>query len=134
VNEANGTVTITVILSAAQGQAVTVNYATSDGSATAGSDYTTRSGTLTFIPGQTSRTFTVPIINDTNTELNETFTVTLSTPTNASLGTPNPATVTIIDDDLPVVEFSSATYSVAENIGPAVITVTLSQPSPVPHR
>ena len=131
VNEAAGTVTITVTLSAASGQNVTVDYATIDvGSATPGNDYTTTNNTLLFIPGQTSRTFTVPIINDANVELNEIFNVTLSNPTNATLGASNPATVTIIDDDVPTVQFDSATYSVDENAGPAIITVTLSVSSP----
>ena len=124
VNEGAGTVTITVTLSAASGQNVTIDYATIDvGSATPGNDYTTTNNTLLFIPGQTSRTFTVPIINDANVELNEIFNVTLSNPTNATLGAPNPATVTIIDDDVPTVQFDSATYSVDENAGPAIITV-----------
>jgi hypothetical protein len=131
VNEAAGTVTVTVTLSAASGQTITVDWATSNGTAIAGSDYTATNGQLVFTPGQVSRTFTVPIINDPNIELNETFNVTLSNPTNATLGTPNPATVTIIDDDLPTVQFDSATYSVDENAGPAIITVTLSVSSPV---
>ena len=57
-----------------------MNYATANGTATAGSDYTATSGTLTFNPGVTSQTISVPIINDTAVEGNETFTVTLSDP------------------------------------------------------
>ena len=65
VNEAAGTATFTVTLSAASGQAVSVNYATSNGTASAGSDYTSTSGTLNFSPGVTSQTIVVPILNDT---------------------------------------------------------------------
>lgn len=76
---------------------MTVNYATSNGTATAGSDYTATSGTLTFNPGQTSRTFTVPIIDDSLNEVDETVNLTLSNPSNATLGSPATATLTIID-------------------------------------
>ncbi|QEI04609.1 DUF4214 domain-containing protein [Pigmentiphaga aceris] len=90
----------TVSLGAASGKAVTVNYATADGTATAGSDYTAASGTLTFAAGETSKQITVLVIGDTITEANKTFTVNLSAPTNASVGTAS-ATGTIIDDENP---------------------------------
>jgi hypothetical protein len=131
VNESAGTVTISVNLNTSTSNTITVDYATSDGSAIAPGDYTTTINTLTFTPGQTTRTFTIPINNDGNAELDEIFSVTLSNPVNATLGTPNPATVTIIDDDIPSVQFDSGLYSVNENAGPAVITVTLSIPSPL---
>lgn len=130
VNESAGTVTVSVILSAASANTVTVNYTTSNGSAIAPGDYTATGSTLTFSPGVILRTFTIPIINDSVIELSETFMVTLSNPVNATLNTPNPATVTIIDNDVPNVQFSNATYSVSENQGTALITVTLSAPSP----
>ena len=125
VNENAGPKTINVTLSAPSGKTVTVNYATSDGTATVGDDYTAASDTLTFNPGVINRTFNVPIINDTVDEPDETVNLTLSTPVNAGLGTPNPATLTIVDDDVPVVDFSSKTYSVDEGAGTATITVTL---------
>ena len=59
--------------------AVGVSYATSNGTATAGSDYTSTSGTLSWANGDTAnKTFSVPILNDTLDEANETFTLTLS--------------------------------------------------------
>ena len=130
VNENNGAALITVTLSATSGQTVTVNYATTDDTATAGSDYTTTSGTLTFSPGQTVKTFSVPIINDTLNEPSETVVLTLSSWSNATPGLPNPTTLTILDDDTaPTVQFSDAMYSVNENSGAALITVTLSAAS-----
>ncbi len=98
VNENASTATITVKLNGASTQSVTVNYATSNGTATAGSDYTAKSGTLLFAPGETSKTFTVAIINDTTDEPNETVTLTLSGAVNASIGTAT-STLTIIDND-----------------------------------
>ena len=79
---------------------VSVAYATADGTGTAGSDYTATSGTLVFGPGQTSKTVAVPIIGDTAYESDETFTLTLSNPVNATLGTAT-ATGTITNDDAP---------------------------------
>src|SRR5262249_30662477 len=98
--ENGGTATITVTRTGGSNVPVTVNYATSDGSATAGADYTATSGTLNFGIGETSKTFTVPITNDALVEGNETATLTLSSPTNgAILGGQTTATLTIVDDD-----------------------------------
>jgi hypothetical protein len=126
VAENAGTASITVNLSGASTQTITVNYATSDGSATAGSDYTAASGTLTFNPGDTSKTFNVTILNDAISEGAETVNLTLSSPGNATLGSPSTAVLTINDGPQPTVAFSSANYSVAENAGTATITVNLS--------
>jgi len=75
----------TVTLDAASDQSVTVRYATVDDSATAGADYTATSGTLTFAPGQTSRSIEVPVLHDGLAEGSETFTVLLSNPSGATL-------------------------------------------------
>jgi Zn-dependent metalloprotease len=126
VGEAGPTVTITVTRSGGGAPGVSIDYATSSGTATEGEDYTGRSGTLTFGSGVTSRTFTVPITNDALTEGNETFDVTLSNPQGASLvlGSPAAAVVTIVDDDLPgTVQFSAATATVSEASTFATITV-----------
>jgi hypothetical protein len=77
---------------------VSVNFATADGSATAGSDYGATSGTLTFANNETSKTVTIPILDDTADEPDETFTVNLSGAT-AGATTGPAATVTITDND-----------------------------------
>ncbi len=74
-----------VKLSAASNTPVSVHYTTVDGSAIAGSDYTATSGTLTFAPGQTSQTISVPILASSTASGTETFQVRLSSPTGASL-------------------------------------------------
>lgn len=79
---------------------LTVNYATANGTAVAGSDYTATSGTLTFTTAQTSQTVSVPTIDDTVVESPETFTMTLSAPSGgATIGT-GTATATINDNDV----------------------------------
>ena len=77
----------TITLDEAATTTVTVDYATADGTATAGSDYTSTSGTLSFAAGTTSKTIAVPIADDETDESDETFTVTLSNTSGADLGT-----------------------------------------------
>jgi Calx-beta domain len=77
---------------------VTVQYATADGGATAGSDYQAVGGTLTFAPGETSKTITVPVNGDRLPEPNETFFVNLGNATNATIAD-GQGVGTIADDD-----------------------------------
>ncbi|TNJ32880.1 beta strand repeat-containing protein, partial [Arenimonas terrae] len=91
----------TATLSAASGQTVTVNYATADGTATQPADYTSTSGTLTFTPGQTTRTMTIPVNGETVPEANETFFVNLSGAANATISD-NQGVGSITNDDVPV--------------------------------
>jgi len=112
----------TVTLSAPSGQTVTVNYATANGTATAPSDYQAQSNTLTFAPGQTTKTITVLVNGDTASETDENFFVNLSGATNASISD-NQGLGTIISDDSPAIQFSAATYTVAEDALRATITV-----------
>jgi endo-1,4-beta-D-glucanase Y len=88
----------TVTLSKALTTPVTVGYATSNATATAGSDYTATTGTVTFAAGETAKTVNVAVIGDTTAEPIETFMVTLSAPSGATL-TRATATGTIVDDD-----------------------------------
>ncbi len=102
---ADGAATLTVLLSEPTWTTVTLDYTTLDGSAAAGSDYTPISGTLSFAPGETSKTINLPIVNDAVTETAEHFTVSLSNAVNAVIET-TAATVTIQDDDTIVTVFS----------------------------
>jgi len=93
-------VVFTVSLSAASSRQVTVEYATSDGTATSGTDFTAESGTLTFAATETSTTVSVATTDDSVVEGDETFTLTLSNPASATLGDAT-ATGTINDNEEP---------------------------------
>ena len=81
----NNSFTFTVRLSAASSSGVSVNFATADGTAVAGSDYTAASGTLVFNPGETARTVTVVVRGDRTREADETFSVNLSGASGATI-------------------------------------------------
>ncbi|PHS10434.1 MAG: hypothetical protein COA78_11410, partial [Blastopirellula sp.] len=100
VDEDAGTASFTVTLDPVSANTVTVDYTTADTTAIAGSDYTLTSGTLTFLAGESSKTITVPILDDSTNESDETFTVTLSNVSNATLAD-DQGTGTIVNEDLP---------------------------------
>jgi len=89
----------TVSLSAAVATDVTVDYATADDTAEAGTDYTAAADTLTIPAGDTSATITVDVSGDTDIEADETLTLTLSAPSGIALGVAVSAIGTIINDD-----------------------------------
>ena len=128
VAEDAGTAEVAVTLTESSLQTVTVEYATSDGTAISGADYVAASATLTFAPGETEKKIQVTITDDEvdEEEEDETFTVTLSSPNNASLDASS-GTVTITDDDDPAVtaSFGQSAYSVDEG-STVEVTVTLS--------
>ncbi len=118
--------TFTIRLSATTGQQVTVDYATSSGTATSGTDFTAKSGTLTFAAGTTSQRVSVSTTEDSTDEEDETFTLTLSSPTNATLGNAT-ARGTINDNDSPPA-VSVSNVSATEG-GSVSFTVSLSAES-----
>jgi hypothetical protein len=99
VRENAGSVTVTVTRSGNILGAATVDFATSDGAATQTGDYEVASGTLSFAPGETSKTFSVLIVDDLIPIETESFSVTLKNPTGATLGNPKSAIVSINDND-----------------------------------
>lgn len=127
VAEAGGTATVTVRLTAQAATTVTVGYATGDGDATAPADYTATSGSLSFPPGTTVRTFTVPVVSDTRDEPDERFRIGLAGASGASL-VDSTADVLVVDDDLPPV-VTLGDVSVLEHEGTARVPVTLSAAS-----
>ncbi|MDT5063129.1 MAG: hypothetical protein QOH63_3588, partial [Acidobacteriota bacterium] len=132
--EGSPTATVTVNRTGDVSSATSVNYATSDGTATAGSDYVATSGTLTFAAGELSKTVNIPIIDDRLYEGgNETFNFTLSNPTGgALLTTPSTAVLTITDNDSKPSITIAPTLRVTEtNSGTtnAAINVSLSNPT-----
>jgi predicted extracellular nuclease len=133
VTEANTTVTVTVALTQALDVPVTLDYSTSDGTATEGEDYVAASGTLTVAAGVTSTTFTVDILDDTDVEGSETVILEV-TPDSVPLlgGGTVTGTITIAEGALTTVDFSAPNYNVTEANTTATITVTLSQALSVP--
>jgi hypothetical protein len=95
-----GNATALVNLDKASEQEITVNYAVS-GSATAVDDHTAVNGTLTFAIGETTKTITMPIVDDSLTEASETVRLTLSTPVNVTIGATDEHLLTITDNDNP---------------------------------
>lgn len=126
ISEAGGNQIVTVRLSNATNTAVSVGYATSNGTAISGSDYTATSGTLLFAPGETSKTFSIPINNDVNVEPSETIRLTLAAPIGATLGTQKTSTVNITDNDVPSVSFTQTAKSASEATTSTSFTVRLS--------
>ena len=121
---------LTVDLSAASGQDVTVDYAVTGTATGSGTDYTLANGTLTINAGSTSGTITIAsIVDDSITEGNETVIVTLSSPSNATLGSDDVHTYTITDNDSVVVDFNSTSSSEAESVSSKALIVDLSAAS-----
>jgi hypothetical protein len=137
--ESAGVATITVSRTGNPLIPESIEYATSAGSATAGSDYTQSTGTLTFGIGEMSKTVDVPIVDDQSYELPnpETLQVTLDNATNLNssdpslqpnIGPNSPATLSIQDDDVPTFSFSSSTYAVNEpSTGTTTLDVTVNR-------
>ena len=130
-NSGTTNVVFTVSLSAASDQPVTVNYATSDGTATAGSDYVAAAGTLTIPAGQLTGTITVLVNGDRLGEPSETFVVNLSSPTNATV-IDGQGVGTIFDDE-PRVSISDMSKKEGNSgLMAFAFTVSLSAPYDVP--
>ena len=137
INEGNAgegttTATFTVSLSAASGIATTVNYTTTNGTAMAGSDYISASGTLTFAPGETQKTIPVTVNGDTMFENNEAFTVNLSGEDGAVV-TRRVGTATLVNDDAkPTLSIDNVAVTENPSGATATFTVHLSAASGLP--
>jgi hypothetical protein len=101
VGEAGGHATITINRSGWTAGSASVHFATANGTATAGSDYTAVSQSVSFAAGETSKTVSIPITDDSAVENSETVLLSLSSPSSgATLGSPSSATLTIVDNDV----------------------------------
>ncbi len=130
VAEGVGSATVSVQRVGGSDGNVSVSYVTVNGTATSGSDYTARSGTLSWSPGDaTSRSIQIPILDDTQVESTQSFSVSLNSPTGgATVSTPSSTTVSITDNDTVSsppgsLQFGAATYQVAESAGSLQIPV-----------
>lgn len=101
VNESGGSITVSVTRVSGDGSG-TITFSTRNGAARVGEDFSAMSGVLSFAPGITSRTVTIPIINDSATEYTEDFSISLSSPTgDIKIGAHSTKQISIIDDDAP---------------------------------
>jgi ELWxxDGT repeat protein len=116
-----------VTLASPSGQQATVDFTTGNGTALAGSDYTTTSGTLTFPAGTVTRTLSVPVLGDDQDEPTESFSVTLTGAVNASI-VDGAATGTIVDNDTAHISIGDATLTEGDaGSSQAVFTASLSK-------
>ncbi len=123
-------VVFNVTLSSASTQTISVNYATANGTASSPSDYVAASGPLTFNPGQTSRQISIPTMDDTIDEPDETFFVNLSNPVNATLADSQGIGTILDNDPPPTISISDVTVNEGNSgTTSAVFTVTLSSVS-----
>jgi hypothetical protein len=133
-NSGTTSMVFTVTLSAASSLNITAGFATANASATAPSDYIATSGTVSFNPGITTRTITVNINGDTDFEPDETFTLTLSNPVNATLSR-SVAIGTILNDDAPqggFVSFQSSSSNTTESSGSTTVNVVRTGDTTMP--
>ena len=128
VDEDGSQAALSVELSQASADTVTVDYATSDITAEAGDDYTETSGTLTFAPGETVKAIIVPILDDAIYETLERFNVTLSNPTGATLPAFPGAQINIAVDESPPTA-TIADVTVSEGADTMTVTLNLSHES-----
>ena len=132
VNKTNTTVTLNVTRFNVTTGTTTVNYATADGSAVAGTNYVGASGTLTFNPGETLKTLSISILHDPLVTGNLSFNVNLSVPSGgAQLASPSSASVVEIDAEAGI-NFASSSASVMENSNSVVLAVVCSNPNVEP--
>lgn len=125
VDESGGSVTLDVARTVDISEAGSIDWATADGTAVAGADYTAASGTLSWASGDGDpQTIQVDMLDDALYEENERFSVVLSNPGgNAVIGEAGTATVTVTSDDVIDIAFTSAAYAAGEGDGLATITV-----------
>lgn len=126
--ELSGVAAVTIDRIGGASGVITVDYSTSNGTATAGQDYTASSGTVTFLNGDVSKTIFIPITNDTTDEPAETFNVTLGNPGGgAFIGSPSTHVVTINDDDPPPTVSISDVSVLEGNQGTSTLTFNITQ-------
>ena len=129
VNETAGSISITVLRTGDVSGSASVNYAALTDSQlghAGASDFTLAPGTLTFGPGETSKSFVVAVTNDAIVEGDETLSLVLSNPTGAGLGSPSVATLTIVDNGTGTANLSLVKTGPASALPDAVFTYTLT--------
>ncbi|MDZ4405261.1 Calx-beta domain-containing protein [Prosthecobacter sp.] len=122
--ESAGTVQIAVALSSPATATCSVDFSTTDGTATQPGDYTTTTGTLNFAAGESVKYISVPITDDSTLEPGENLTLTLASPVALNLGSTSTHTLTITDDDSPAVSIVANDASASESGDAGQFTLT----------
>ncbi|ETR65448.1 MAG: hypothetical protein OMM_14232, partial [Candidatus Magnetoglobus multicellularis str. Araruama] len=125
VNESSNKISFVAVLDKASTSDVTVDLLV-NGTVEA-EDYTSES-TLTFPAGDTALTITIGIVDDAEDELDETITITITNPNGATLGTPSSLSFTIVDNDIPSLQFANESQKVDENTGEISVNLSLDIP------
>jgi hypothetical protein len=128
VAEDSGQASVVVRLNSASGQTVSVRVIAQGGTASSGQDFVATNAVLVFLPGQTNRTLSFPVLDDLLDELTETVSLSLTNLTNAVMGIPSQATVSILDNDQPILSFGAEVYSGFEDDFSIPVQVRLSKP------
>jgi hypothetical protein len=123
--EADGTVTFSVVLTSSDAGLISVDFATSDITAAAGSDYTTTSGTVIFLPGDTDETVAVTVLDDAAAEDDETFAVDLSTVVGGSIAGAQAIGTIVSDDADPSVSVDNVSFAEGD-VGSSIASFTLT--------
>ena len=130
VNEDAGSLAVTLTRTGDATSAFTVNFSTTDGTALAGTDFTGQTNTaVSFAANETSKMVNVAVAHRTGFQGNRSFNVALSSPSGATLGAPNTATVAIleVDPQPSTLVFGAATTSVAENVAGGTVAITITR-------
>lgn len=128
-SETDGTILVSLSLSAAHTEDVSVDFAVT-GSAAQPGDHNLVDATVTIPAGDTSADISITLVDDADVEIDETLIITLSAPTNATLGTADVFTLTILDDEIvPLVYWTSTSTTTDEDVGSVTLYVELSEAS-----
>lgn len=123
--EADGAATFTVALTSSDAGSISVDFTTADVTALAGTDYTTTSGTLVFLPGDTEESLPVPVIDDLVAEEDETFTIDLSNPVGGTIAGAQAIGTIVSDDADPSVSVDDIAFAEGD-VGSSIASFTLS--------
>ncbi len=121
--------TFTITMTTSNSRTVSVDFTTTNGVAVAGADFVGQSGVASFAAGTTTQTVSVTVLGDTLDEANESFSLTIGNPVNATIGRAKGYATIVDDDEPPSVVIGDAAVTEGNSVSSVVVTLTLSAPS-----